>query len=126
MDEVIDYERDFRRAKEGETLIYTTLHGLKEDLSKPRQLPDLLENALTNSSPALNEEDKESIEKIPNNNADIISSSQNNSSSDEDSESDNNEEEDLDDENSQDEQNKNSTVDIHYRPRDESPNSKKA
>ncbi len=29
MDDVVDIERDFRRAKQGETLIYTTLHGLK-------------------------------------------------------------------------------------------------
>jgi RIO kinase 1 len=42
MDEVVDFERDFRRAKQGDSLIYTTLHGIKSDLSEPRIVPDLL------------------------------------------------------------------------------------
>jgi RIO kinase 1 len=42
MDEVVDFERDFRRAKQGDSLIYTTLLGIKTDLSEPRLVPDLL------------------------------------------------------------------------------------
>ena len=40
MDEVVDFERDFRRAKQGDKLIYTTFMGIKEDLSQPRLVPD--------------------------------------------------------------------------------------
>ena len=43
MNEVVDYERDFRRAKQGEALIYTKLHGLEADLSKPKDAPDFPE-----------------------------------------------------------------------------------
>jgi RIO kinase 1 len=122
MDEVLDYERDFRRAKEGETLIYTTLHGLKEDLSKPRQMPDILENALTtnvDSVACLNQPDKKLTENISKINKDESDSSETNSSSDDESTS------DEESECSDDDQNKNSTDNIYYRPRDESPNSKK-
>ena len=47
MNDVVDYERDFRRAKQGETLIYTTLHGIKSDLSTPRDLPVMLDEKIT-------------------------------------------------------------------------------
>ncbi len=43
MDEVVDFERDFRRVKQGDSLIYTTLLGIKSDLSQPRIVPDILD-----------------------------------------------------------------------------------
>ena len=49
MNDVVDFERDFRRAKQGESLIYTTLHGLKSDLSQPSKNPELLEKNETES-----------------------------------------------------------------------------
>lgn len=43
LDQVIDIERDIKLAKSGkEDLIYKTLIGLKADLSKPNETPDII------------------------------------------------------------------------------------
>ncbi|XP_012525080.1 serine/threonine-protein kinase RIO1 [Monomorium pharaonis] len=42
--QVINAERDINRAKSGEDLIYKTLIGLKADLSKPAETPEILAN----------------------------------------------------------------------------------
>lgn len=42
MDDHVDIKRDFRRDKLGESLIYTTLHGLKPDVSNPRLVSKIL------------------------------------------------------------------------------------
>ena len=36
LDDVVNIDRDFRQAKQGKTPIYTTIHGLKDDLSAPK------------------------------------------------------------------------------------------
>jgi RIO kinase 1 len=111
MNDVVDIERDFRRAKQGENLIYTTLLGLNPDLSKPREVPVILD-------------DKKEEEKVDEKNSEEEIESD---SSDDDSEC------------SEDEEGSESGVDeagnkirvckinreIHHRPRDESPNSRK-
>lgn len=104
MNDVVDIERDFRRAKLGENLIYTTLLGLNQDLSKPRDAPTILENADSKKNNQSEEETSEDEE-------------------DETDDSENSESE------SQDETAKIKTCKInrgiHRRPRDESPNSRK-
>jgi RIO kinase 1 len=115
MDEVVDFERDFRRAKQGESLIYTTLHGLESDLSKPRKAPEILE-------------DETKIDK-PKNELQNESESETDSESEDEDGSESDSEEKSGEENSEEEQEEsenNSGTVIHFRPRDESPNSKKA
>jgi len=103
MDDVIDIERDFRRAKLGESLIYTTLHGLKPDMSTPRTVPEILD---TDEIELTNElEDKKEAD-----------SDKQDSNTESESES-----ESGDENNNTDEQNSS----IHSRPRDESPNSRR-
>lgn len=103
MDDVIDIERDFRRAKLGESLIYTTLHGLKPDMSTPRTVPEILD---TDEIELTNElEDKKETD-----------SDKQDSNTESESES-----ESGDENNNTDEQNSS----IHSRPRDESPNSRR-
>lgn len=112
MNDVVDFERDFRRVKQGETLIYTTLHGLKEDLSAPRQEPEILEN---------DAKEAEDVKKEPAN-----PSSEEEESDEENSDEDSEEDEEDDDEDDEDEAGDDqSKSEIHFRPRDESPNSKK-
>lgn len=114
MNDVVDFERDFRRVKQGENLIYTTLHGLKEDLSQPRQVPELLKS-------------EESEEKV---NKDNEASSDEEDSADEDENDSNEDENDSDESDSEDEglneEEKQKRIQLHTRPRDESPNSRKA
>lgn len=42
------YERDIRQVKSGEKteLIYTTVTGIKSDLSGPQQIPEILDNSV--------------------------------------------------------------------------------
>jgi RIO kinase 1 len=115
MDEVLDFERDFRRAKQGESLIYTTLHGLEPDLSKPRQAPEILEDE------AQNDKQKE-IENESESETDSESEQDEDESVEESGDESCEENDEDEDENSAN----NSTCVIHFRPRDESPNSKKA
>ncbi|RNA31356.1 serine threonine- kinase RIO1-like [Brachionus plicatilis] len=103
MNDVVDIERDFRRAKQGENLIYTTLLGLNPDLSKPREAPVILEKE---------EETK------------VIDQSEESSEEEEESEESENSESESEDEDG--------TIkvckinrEIHHRPRDESPNSRR-
>lgn len=113
MDDVVDIERDFRRAKLGESLIYSTLHGLKNDLSTPRTIPKLLE-----------EDKPEGTEELVNKKEEIESSDGTEEEDSEEDEDSNDEDEDEDD--NTDENNNDSSVNsIHNRPRDESPNSRK-
>ncbi|XP_011871870.1 PREDICTED: serine/threonine-protein kinase RIO1 [Vollenhovia emeryi] len=42
--QVVDVERDINLAKSGKDLIYKTLLGLKADLSKPAEIPEILAN----------------------------------------------------------------------------------
>lgn len=47
LDDVIDFERDFKLAKQGkgdQTLLYQTLTGMKDDMSGARSKPNLLED----------------------------------------------------------------------------------
>lgn len=46
------YERDIRQIKAGEKteLVYTTVTGIKSDLSGPQQIPEILDNTVENSS----------------------------------------------------------------------------
>jgi hypothetical protein len=118
MNDVVDYERDFRRVKQGETLIYTTLHGLKPDLSMPSDVPMVLD-------------EKAKIE-IEVNDAEIEKNEQESGSS---TESSSDEDESNEDESEEDDENeeledgsvrkKTINIEIHNRPRDESPNSKR-
>lgn len=104
MNDVVDIERDFRRAKQGENLIYATLLGLNQDLSKPRDEPVILQSEDTIEAHQSEEETSEDEE-------------------DETEDSENSESD------SQDETGKIKSCkinrEIHRRPRDESPNSRK-
>ena len=110
MDDVIDIERDFRRAKLGESLIYTTLHGLKQDLSTPRLVPEILD------------ENKEKLDDIAECERRDGNESDDSGEEDDDEED---EEDENEDEESGDERDNDGNTSIHNRPRDESPNSRK-
>lgn len=111
MDDVVDIERDFRRAKLGESLIYTTLHGLKPDLSTPRLVPEILDE----------NQDKKLGEIVE----DIKSEIKESEDSEEDDEEDDDENDDSVSQESDDEKGNDGIKSIHDRPRDESPNSRK-
>ncbi|XP_015590814.1 serine/threonine-protein kinase RIO1 [Cephus cinctus] len=99
--EVVDIERDIKLAKAGkEDLIYKTLVGLRADLSKPADVPEILASK-DEKKKLENEEDDESLES--------------NETSENDSSNDDN-----------DEDNENSKFVHTGRPRDESPESRKA
>ena len=51
--QVVFYERDINQVKAGEKkeLLYTTVTGIKSDLSGPQQVPDILERQSTSSEP---------------------------------------------------------------------------
>lgn len=122
MNDVVDYERDFRQAKQGQPLIYTTLHGIMPDLSKPRDVPDMLTGDQAEKENESGEREEETEE-------------------DEDGDDDGDEDEDEDDDEDEgsdkeesDNENEDGTVtekkskiktEIHTRPRDESPNSRR-
>jgi len=115
MDQVLNFERDSRRAKDGESLIYTTLIGIKPDLSKPRLVPDLLENV---------EGEKINHEEIANEEPGEEDSEDVTDSGDEDDDESDEEEDGEFDENNNDKSNDEKNI-KYFRPRDESPNSKK-
>lgn len=100
LDEVIDYERDFIKAQKGDSnnLLYQTVTGLKADLTGPQQTPKLLENA----------DDCNRLQEDIESNKD--------SASDSDTESSDNE---------NDDQSESSQKTKSYRPREESPDSKR-
>ena len=125
MNDVVDFERDFRRAKQGESLIYTTLHGLKSDLSTPRVVPVMLDEKIAEGVEKLQVVEEKKTEE------EISSGSEEEDSSDED-ESDSDEEGEQSGEENELEKNadgsvkaKVNNIEIHTRPRDESPNSKR-
>lgn len=105
MNDVVDIERDFRRAKQGENLIYTTLLGLNPDLSKPRDAPVIL--------------DKEKEDEQENQSDE--------SSDEEEDDSEESEESSETESESEDGKLKECKInrEIHRRPRDESPNSRR-
>lgn len=119
MNDVVDYERDFRRVKQGETLIYTTLHGLKPDLSMPSDMPSVLDEKAKIEVELSEKPNKEQNE----------SSSENSSDDDEDDDDYDSEEGESGREEEQLEdgtiRKKTKNMEIHNRPRDESPNSKR-
>ncbi len=115
MDEVVDIERDFRRAKQGENLIYTTLLGLKPDLTTPRTVPEILEN-----TGLVNDENKEGES-----NSDDEDLDEGSESGTETEDSDSNSEDENNDRDGDENNNKSENSSIYYRPRDESPNSRK-
>ena len=124
MNDVVDYERDFRRVKQGETLIYTTLHGLKPDLSMPSDVPSVLDEK---AKIEMELSEKASKEQLQNE-----SSSENSSDDDEDEEDDDDDDTEEGDSGEEEEQLEDGTIrkktknmEIHNRPRDESPNSKR-
>lgn len=115
LDQVIDFERDFYKAKEGDTneFLYSKISGLKTDLSGPQLVPTLLEDS-NNSSVSRN---------LNNDNTQVAETAVD---SQVDSENDEINEEDLssDDETDEDEADGKIKGTI-IRPRDESPNTKK-
>ena len=117
MDDVVDFERDFRRAKQGEQLIYTTLHGLKQDLSQPRQVPNILEDTPTNSQ---NDECEDQVLKFEDDKT--IKDDDETSSEEEEDDDDDDDDEDDDSEVDETGQKKSASG---ARPRDESPNSRR-
>ncbi|XP_052089176.1 serine/threonine-protein kinase RIO1-like isoform X2 [Mytilus californianus] len=100
LDEVIDYERDFIKAQKGDSnnLLYQTVTGLKADLTGPQQRPKLLENA----------DDCNRLQEDIESNKDSASDSDTESS-----------------ENENDDQSESSNKTKSYRPREESPDSKR-
>jgi len=52
---VINVERDINLAKSGKDLIYKTLIGLKADLSKPAETPEILANKQKTDSESIKE-----------------------------------------------------------------------
>lgn len=138
MNDVVDFERDFRRARQGESLIYTKLHGLKPDLSEPNQVPQILESehgaeiAEDKNSPSDQKEEKEeqkSLDKSQQNQTHEDSDEQTEEDDDDESDEDSDEEDESDEEEvegeTKDDKMKSAKMNIHQRPRDESPNSKK-
>ena len=134
MDEVVDFERDFRRVKQGDTLIYTTLLVIKPDLSEPRLVPELLAQNETEPSK------QEANEKVENKDEqkqehDHEEDSDDTGDSDEDDDDDESGDDDEEGKGSEEEgnegENKNSKLKKKDkfkhpdRPRDESPNSRK-
>ncbi|XP_060083390.1 serine/threonine-protein kinase RIO1-like [Ylistrum balloti] len=107
LDEVIDFERDYSKAKMGKTdhILYQTVTGLKTDLTGAQQKPVLLEE--TPDTTETHVDGKESEKSV-------IDSDEEDSSNVSDNDSD-----DSDD----DEKMKKAA--LSHRPRDESPNSKK-
>ncbi|CAD5114704.1 DgyrCDS3747 [Dimorphilus gyrociliatus] len=102
LEEVVHYERDVKRVKEGfdtEFINYQTIMGLKTDLSGPQATPGLLDD----------DKNMQDIEL---------------SNSDESQNSDTDEEENEEEGNCNDEDTQNKKK-LHDRPRDESPNSRK-
>ena len=132
MDEVVDIERDFRRAKQGEVPIYATLHGLKADMSTPRLVPELLDE---NGNVDANIKTVQCLDKLK------IDEAEKKEEQDDENDKDENsyeESEDESDEESKDESGEESddgsggetaekkmNTSIHVRPRDESPNSRR-
>ena len=117
MNDVVDFERDFRRAKQGESLIYTTLHGLKPDLSQPNEKPELLEK---------NESDSKKVEEIKK--EEVKNKKEESSEEDSDDDDDDDDDEDDDEDESDEEESekrKANSIEMYIRPRDESPNTKK-
>jgi RIO kinase 1 len=154
MNDVVDYERDFRRVKQGENLIYTTLHGLKDDLSNPRLVPELLGVAGEKIAPTSQQEDNGSnnkaqvelnsesqageVKKENNQDKRVKDAGDEDGSSDEETESDeddddetgDSDEDDSEEEDGEGDENNNdpekqARMALHSRPRDESPNSKR-
>ena len=126
MDDVLDIERDFRRAKQGETLIYTTLHGLKTDLSEPRAVPNILAENVENLDQSeakvelVNLVDQNKV--VEANEVDVDEAAETYESEDESSSGTSS---DSSDEEGGNNLEKNNKLSIHDRPRDESPNSKR-
>ncbi|XP_071561482.1 serine/threonine-protein kinase RIO1 isoform X1 [Temnothorax nylanderi] len=100
--QVINVERDINLAKSGKDLIYKTLIGLKADLSKPAETPEILANKHKADSKSMKE------------GSDADTSSEDNDDSDSENESE-----------TDSEDNKSKFVNS-ARPRDESPESRKA
>ena len=124
MDDVLDIERDFRRAKQGETLIYTTLHGLKTDLSEPRAVPNILVENVENLNQS---EAKVELVSLVDQVVEANQVDDEAEETDEDSEDESGSGTSSDSSDEEDGKNldKNNKLSIHDRPRDESPNSKR-
>lgn len=101
--QVINVERDINLAKSGKDLIYKTLIGLKADLSKPAETPEILANKHKAESKSIEEGN------------DSCTSSEDNDYSDSENES----------ETGSEDENKSKFVNS-ARPRNESPESRKA
>ncbi len=132
MNDVVDYERDLRRVKQGENLIYTTLHGLKEDLSTPRLVPEILkdENGKQSADKIEKKEERINEEREEKDQSDEEESGSGSEDDDDDSEEESDSQTGDEEDDSQDENNNNeeklAKLKLYSRPRDESPNSRKA
>lgn len=128
MNEVVDFERDFRRAKQGQPLIYTTLHGIMPDLSKPREMPEILKTEAEGVGEETREKGVEKTldqeESDDENEEEDTTEDEEDSDDDEDDSDMESEEEGEEDEEGGEKKSK-IRMEIHMRPRDESPNSKK-
>ncbi|XP_060592591.1 serine/threonine-protein kinase RIO1-like [Ruditapes philippinarum] len=113
LDAVIDFERDFYKAKKGDTneFLYSKISGLKTDLSGPQHVPTLLEDS--------KQEQNNDIELTSGVCEHTVEEINDNEGSDCGNESDDS---DSTDDEEDDEENCKGTI---TRPRDESPNSKK-
>lgn len=118
MEEVVDIERDFRRAKLGETPIYATLHGLKADMSTPRLIPELLDQ---NGDVNNNKQVVEGSEDVKKDYIKEEDETETETESEDEDDEENSYEESGDEERGGDKSN----TSIHNRPRDESPNSRR-
>ena len=135
MNEVVDYERDFRRVKQGQSLIYTTLHGIMPDLSKPRLQPEILKAGISENRnkgeenakvAVVDGEDNKEMEKSENESDEENSDDESEEDDDDESEEDDDDDsEDGSDEDTGETEEKRAKLGIYLRPRDESPNSKK-
>ena len=114
MNEVVDFERDIRKAKQGEALIYTKLHGLEADLSKPKDAPDFPQIPTLDKQNESDEEDSDDDDSY-----------------EDDSDEDDSDQDDEEGEHEPTEQDlekmelKKKKLEMYTRPRDESPNSKR-
>ncbi|XP_053394020.1 serine/threonine-protein kinase RIO1-like [Mercenaria mercenaria] len=118
LDAVIDFERDFYKAKEGDTeeFLYSKISGLKTDLSGPQHVPTLLKESKTSSS---------SQQKNNDNKLESEEGGYSQGENDDDDISDGEEMSNDTDSSSEEEEGTNKNKGTAIRPRDESPNSKK-
>ncbi|KAL4236421.1 Serine/threonine-protein kinase RIO1 [Mactra antiquata] len=119
LDQVIDFERDYIKAKKGvtEEFLYSKISGLKTDLSGPQQVPSLLQDSTCSDNTDQSETSSARIDDIQV--SDRLSVTNDDNYDDDDDDDDMNSSSDDDDDDNED---KKGTL---TRQRDESPSTKK-